>query len=699
MKKTVKVFSVIAVIAVLFTACAENFTFPERPLAEGSIIIPVENIVGIPTGSRPGLEIVLSGTVMPENATNKRIVWSITGNGAGATLERNRLFTSGEGNVTVTATIKNGSGENIDYTQDFNILISTKMIAVSSITGIPETLSVGEYELRGRVIPSNALNKTILYSVKDAGTTGASIYGDVLTIESPGTVIITATVADGRLSGNYTQDFAIVIPYISVTDITGIPDVISPGNHTLNGIVVPSEASNTTITCSVIDAGTTGAEIDGNILNTTATGTVTVRAAIANGVSYGEDFTKDFTITISFIAVTDITGIPLTIMVGEHELIGVVTPSGAANTIVWNVENAGTTGATINGNTLNTTATGTITIKATIAGGLLNGNYTQDFTITITERKVVYAAGNYVVSGRSRACYWKDGVFYDLHPAGATESYTTGIVVVNGTSYIAGYVFNSDFTNFAGYWEDGEFVSIFGGYGQNVETFSIAVDGTTVYFTGWGGSYLHIFSSEFFSNLQFYNAEHSGNLNEDSVNRLAINNGNLYIPFQTFWDDNDVTKYNNYIWNGLIGSNNTQLINMGASSDTDIMVHDIIFMNNTMYLAGSANNKPFYWATGNSNYTSLDTNNGKVSSIVVQDGSPLFYGEASGTPCYWNASGTKTNLTSSYKTSVVACSGSDVFISYSGSEGTGYRGIGGAFTRLYGANGTTNVQVTGLAVQ
>ena len=211
MKKTVKVFSIIAAVVVLFTACDENFIFPERPLPESSIIIPVEHITGIPIGSRPGLEITLSGIVAPENATNKRIVWSLTGAGAGATLVRNKLSTTGEGNVTVTATIKDGLGTDEDYTQNFNIVISVTMIAVASIEGIPPTVSVGDYELVGKVAPSNALNKTILYSVKDSGTTGAEIDGSTLTTTSTGTVILTATIANGKLNGDYTQDFTVEV--------------------------------------------------------------------------------------------------------------------------------------------------------------------------------------------------------------------------------------------------------------------------------------------------------------------------------------------------------------------------------------------------------------------------------------------------------------------------------------------------------
>ena len=117
-----KIIALVA-LALFFTAC--SFEMPERPAPVVPEFIPVAAITGIPTGSLPYLEINLSGTVMPANATHKRIEWSIKeDNGTSAILERNRLSTDGEGTVTVTALIKNGSAEGEDYTQDFTILIS-----------------------------------------------------------------------------------------------------------------------------------------------------------------------------------------------------------------------------------------------------------------------------------------------------------------------------------------------------------------------------------------------------------------------------------------------------------------------------------------------------------------------------------------------------------------------------------------------
>jgi hypothetical protein len=89
----------------------------------------------------------------------------------------------------------------------------------------------------------------------------------------------------------------------------------------------------------------------------------------------------------SFVAVTDITGVPTSATAGTAlTLTGTVAPATATNkTIVWSVKDKGTTNATItDGNKLNTTAAGTVKVTATITNGLTEStDYTKDFDITV----------------------------------------------------------------------------------------------------------------------------------------------------------------------------------------------------------------------------------------------------------------------------------------------------------------------------
>ncbi|MDR1869295.1 MAG: Ig-like domain-containing protein [Treponema sp.] len=214
MKSIVKYFCIaaLAVTAVLFTAC---FGFDERPEDGGGEFVPVESISGIPDVSVPYIAISLSGTVEPENATNKKAEWSVKADGGtNSVVEGTRLTANDEGTVTVTARIKNGLGAGADYTQDFSIIISLSApYAVREIIGIPGALPIGDLSgvLNGTVIPSNASYKEIKWSIKDAGTTGAVMYDNTLVATAKGRVVVTATIENGLLVRDFTQDFPILI--------------------------------------------------------------------------------------------------------------------------------------------------------------------------------------------------------------------------------------------------------------------------------------------------------------------------------------------------------------------------------------------------------------------------------------------------------------------------------------------------------
>jgi len=97
------------------------------------------------------------------------------------------------------------------------------------------------------------------------------------------------------------------------------------------------------------------------------------------------------TITVTFkpgmIPVTNIINLPETATAGiSLTLKGTVVPSHATyQTIKWSIVNAGTTGATITGNTFIATTGGNATLRATIVNGKAMGtNYTKDFQIKVT---------------------------------------------------------------------------------------------------------------------------------------------------------------------------------------------------------------------------------------------------------------------------------------------------------------------------
>jgi hypothetical protein len=112
------------------------------------------------------------------------------------------------------------SGEGGDTNTGGSTSVGRRFVAVTDITGVPATAAVGvPLPLTGTVAPANATNKTIVWTVKDAGTTGAVITGSSLTVTALGDATVTATIANGRgLSFPFTKDFTITVrPFVAVT--------------------------------------------------------------------------------------------------------------------------------------------------------------------------------------------------------------------------------------------------------------------------------------------------------------------------------------------------------------------------------------------------------------------------------------------------------------------------------------------------
>jgi len=208
-------------------------------------------------------------------------------NNTGAVASGNYTFTNVTGNHTISVTFKE------------------IFVPVTNITNVPAVATVGvSLPLTGTVIPSNATNKTIVWSMVNAGSTGASITGSAFLATASGTAVVMATIANGTATGtNYTQQFNIIVNagFVSVTNITNVPATATVTLPlTLTGTVVPNNATNQTIVWSVWNQGGSGATISGgNILNTTASGTAIIRATINNGSAAGTNYTQDFNIVVS----------------------------------------------------------------------------------------------------------------------------------------------------------------------------------------------------------------------------------------------------------------------------------------------------------------------------------------------------------------------------------------------------------------
>jgi hypothetical protein len=407
----------------ILSGAAANTPFIEEYTIEiAPAFIPVTGIEGIPA-TRNGvvgiqLDLTAGVTVLPYNATNQDIVWSVKPGAAGATGLTDAAVASGvftpasPGTATLIAAIVNGKAPGEDFTAE---CVATIIKPVTGFAGVPTAGYAGSPVALNNVtvVPADATSRTIVWTLKDAGTTGvtaAMVQAGSFTATAPGTVTLTATVADGSAPGTpFAKDFAVEITkqdiFVPVTGIAGLPDsgtAGTPVNLNSGAAVEPPDATNRTIAWTVKDAGSTGlttAAVAGGVFTPAKAGTAVLVAAIADGTNPGSPFVREFDLVISepnvFVPVQFIADAPDSGLTGTEVDLSVAAayPSNATNKapIVWTVKTAGaglTAGDSISGGKFTPASAGKVTVTATIANGLEDADYAQDFEITISDPAV-----------------------------------------------------------------------------------------------------------------------------------------------------------------------------------------------------------------------------------------------------------------------------------------------------------------------
>jgi uncharacterized protein YjdB len=356
----------------------------------------------------------LSAAILPSNATNKSVTWSITSGSSLASINASTGLVAAidNGAVTVRATANDGSG----VYGTFTITISNQVVLVTGITvtgaGGATTITTdnGTLQLSAAILPSNATNKTITWSITN-GSTLASINtstGLVTAIDN-GAVTVRAAANDG--SGVYgtlaitISNQVIHVSSITVTGAGGATTIFTDnGTLQLNTAILPSYSSNKTITWSVTNNTGEATITQSGLVTAIAVGTVTARATANDGSGvYG---TLVITISNQIIAVTSITvtgaggATAITTNGGSLQLSAAILPSNATNkAVTWSIT-SGSSLASINASTglLNAIDNGSITVRATANDG--SGVYG---TLVITVSNQIIAVTSITVTGAGGA--------------------------------------------------------------------------------------------------------------------------------------------------------------------------------------------------------------------------------------------------------------------------------------------------------
>jgi hypothetical protein len=193
-----------------FSVTATNADGPSARVPFSILINPVF-VTGITVSGAGGATTIttnngtlqMSAAVLPANATNGAVNWSVTNGTGSATINASGLLTAtGNGTVTVTAAAADGSG----VTGTLVITISGQTLPSVPVTGITVsgagsattiTTNGGTLQMSAAVLPANATNPAVNWSVAN-GTGSATINASgLLRATGNGTVTVTATATDG----------------------------------------------------------------------------------------------------------------------------------------------------------------------------------------------------------------------------------------------------------------------------------------------------------------------------------------------------------------------------------------------------------------------------------------------------------------------------------------------------------------------
>ena len=307
-------------------------------------------------------------TITPSDATNKTVYWSssdpaIAGMGSG-----NVITAKKPGTCTVTAKTNNGK------TASCKVTVKAKASSNVPVTGIKlnttsVTMSEGtSYTLKATISPSNATNKTVLWSSSNTAVAGMKS-GGVINAKKPGTCTITAKTNNGKTATCKVTvtpaPTSVKLNYSALTMTEGT-------KFTLKATVSPSNAGNKTVTWSSSNKNVAVVTNKG-VVTARTIGSAVITAKTFNGKTASCKITVKAKKGSSTVACTGIklNYSSLTMTEGTtFTLKATITPSNATNKTVYWSSSDPTIAGMGNGGVVNAKKPGTITVTAKTNNGL-----------------------------------------------------------------------------------------------------------------------------------------------------------------------------------------------------------------------------------------------------------------------------------------------------------------------------------------
>jgi len=138
----------------------------------------------------------LNWTISPANATNKGVVF-FTSNASVATVTAGGVVTA-KGTGTCTITVKTTDPQaDANYEDSITITVPVVLVTGISISGGASVGTGSSLQLSANVLPANATNKDVTWSLNCASSVATINSSGLITAHQTGAIVVTATAKDG----------------------------------------------------------------------------------------------------------------------------------------------------------------------------------------------------------------------------------------------------------------------------------------------------------------------------------------------------------------------------------------------------------------------------------------------------------------------------------------------------------------------
>lgn len=248
----------------------------------------------------------LKATVLPENATNKKVTWT-SSNAKVATVDANGKITAvSAGTAKITVTTEDGK-----KTATSTVTVKSKSVSVTGVTLDNTSLSIniGETKtLKATVIPTGATNKKVTWTSSNAKIASVDANGKVTAVAA-GTATITVTTEDGKFTATCKVNVQDPTVYVYSITLSSTSLEMEVGDtKSLKATIYPSFATDKSLTwfsnntkVAIVDAkgnvtavapGTTLIFCSSNDGGSTTTCTVTVSNGVGNYTGGGQPYSS-----------------------------------------------------------------------------------------------------------------------------------------------------------------------------------------------------------------------------------------------------------------------------------------------------------------------------------------------------------------------------------------------------------------------